>query len=303
MDAIQEITSENVNEFLDHVDTFLLDCDGVLWRGNTLIEGIPDVIEFLRRKNKRLIFVTNNSTKTRAQFTEKMAQLGIRATEEEIFGSAYATAAYLKSINFTKSTYIIGQSSIGEEFENMGLAYRGINEHATTVPLDKLIGDNIIKFDPMIGAVVVGLDTQVNYTKLAFANFHLLNNPDCLFLATNTDPTLPAEIVVPGAGSIVSMVECSSGRKAQVIGKPSQIFMQLVSEMYHLDKKRTCMVGDRLDTDIQFGIDGGLLNTLLVLTGSHQLSHLNDPKYSQSKPKFYIKSLSDLVYLSDKQQQ
>ena len=121
---------------------------------------------------------------------------------------------------------------------------------------------------PQIKAVLVGFDFHVSYAKLAVAH-HLLISPDfpCIFVATNTDATFPAKHgVFPGTGSIVKALETSVGKAPIVTGKPNQVLMECITRESHLDKSRTCMVGDRLNTDIQFGKDAGL-STLLVLTG------------------------------------
>lgn len=90
----------NPAKLIDSVETFLFDCDGVIWRGDVLIDGVPETVEMLRSKGKRLIFVTNNSTKSRKQYGKKFEMLGLDVTEEEIFSSSFAAAAYLMSINF-----------------------------------------------------------------------------------------------------------------------------------------------------------------------------------------------------------
>jgi len=119
--------------FLRSIDTFLLDCDGVIWRGNSIVEGVVESLSLLRRLNKRLIFVTNNSTKSRLQIQKKVQSFGIECTKEEIFGSAYASATYLASLNFKKKAYIVGEKSIGDELDEFGIKYCGINEH-TFIP-------------------------------------------------------------------------------------------------------------------------------------------------------------------------
>jgi len=142
--------------------------------------------------------------------------------------------------------------------------------------------------------VIVGLDTSINYRKLAYAQLHLRNHPECLFLATNTDATFPsAGHMLPGSGTIVGAVELCSGRKALVIGKPSKTLVDLIVHQHGLDKKRTCMVGDRLDTDIQFGLNGGI-STLLVLTGVTTKEDLFSSSTSV-RPHHYIPAFGDLL--------
>uniref|UniRef100_A0A2N9EU32 Phosphoglycolate phosphatase n=1 Tax=Fagus sylvatica TaxID=28930 RepID=A0A2N9EU32_FAGSY len=93
---------KNAEELIDSVETFIFDCDGVIWKGDKLIDGVPKTLDMLRSKGKRLVFVTNNSTKSRKQYGKKFETLGLNVSEEEIFASSFAAAAYLKSINFPK---------------------------------------------------------------------------------------------------------------------------------------------------------------------------------------------------------
>merc|ERR1711943_179041 len=85
-------------KLLDKTKTFIFDCDGVIWKGDSLIEGVPETIAMLREMGKRLIFVTNNSTKSRAGYLKKFLGLGLEITAEEVFSSSFAAAAYLESV-------------------------------------------------------------------------------------------------------------------------------------------------------------------------------------------------------------
>lgn len=133
--------------------------------------------------------------------------------------------------------------------------------------------------------MVCGLDTQINYTKLSKAFQYLTRNPGCHFIATNEDSTFPSSAgLLPGAGCISAPLRYALGRNPVCTGKPagtmldcvkakfvikiifSDSFLKRFSVRVHFDPKRTIMVGDRLNTDILFGQNGGL-TTLLVLTG------------------------------------
>ncbi|XP_074561098.1 phosphoglycolate phosphatase 1A, chloroplastic-like, partial [Curcuma longa] len=118
---------QNVDDLIDSVQTFILDCDGVVWKGDKLIEGVPETLDMLRSKGKRLVFVTNNSTKSRKQYGKKFETLGLSVSEEEIFASSFAAAAYLKSIDFPrdKKVYVIGEDGIIKELELAGFQYLG----------------------------------------------------------------------------------------------------------------------------------------------------------------------------------
>jgi phosphoglycolate phosphatase len=87
-------------KLINSVKTFIFDCDGVIWKGDKLIDGVPETLDMLHAMGKRLVFVTNNSTKSRKQYAKKFDSLGLNVAEEEIFPSSFAAAAYLKSVNF-----------------------------------------------------------------------------------------------------------------------------------------------------------------------------------------------------------
>nr|GMC51459.1 phosphoglycolate phosphatase 2 [Ipomoea batatas] len=121
------LSSHNVKELLDSVNAFLFDCDGVIWKGDKLIDGIPEALDMLHRRGKKLVFVTNNSTKSRKQYAKKFQSLGIPVSEDEIFSSSFAAAMYLKVRNFPtdKKVYVIGEEGILEELELAGFTGLG----------------------------------------------------------------------------------------------------------------------------------------------------------------------------------
>lgn len=217
-------------------------------------------------QGKRILFVTNNSTESRNGYKKKIDGFGIECAREEIWGSSFMAARYLQKIGFTKKAYIVGQSGIADELEEAGIAYRGVEEHAYFPSSTNDVSS--FPVDPEIGAVVVGLDTKITYSKVAYALLHLQSNPGCLLVATNPDNTFPSGggRILPGGGTMVKMIEYCSQMKAEVVGKPSQWFLEQVIDTYKLDRSRTLMVGDKLSTDILFGNQGNI-KTLLVFTG------------------------------------
>ena len=124
-----------------------------------------------------------------------------------------------------------------------------------------------MSLDPSVGVVLCGLDFHLNYLKLSLA-FHYLRH-GAIFLTTNIDTTLPSSSTLfPGAGACSApLVAMLGGKQPTSLGKPSQAMMDSIEGKFRFDRQRACMIGDRLDTDIQFGIEGGLGGTLCVLTG------------------------------------
>jgi len=282
--------------FLDKYDTWLFDCDGVLWNGDKLVEGAKEVLEMLRRQSKSVIFVTNNATKSRKNYKKKFDKLGIDATVDEIFGSAYAAAVYISSVMQLpkdKKVYVIGMSGIEEELKEEGVAYIGGTDPADNTLEPFSLAD--FTLDPSVAVVLCGLDTNINYTKLSKAFQYLTRNEGCTFLATNIDSTFPdSSGLLPGAGSLSAPLRFALGRDPLSTGKPSKTMLDCVRAKHDFDPTRTIMVGDRLNTDILFGREGGV-STLLVLTGITKLAEITGPNASDIVPEYVSESLGDLV--------
>jgi 4-nitrophenyl phosphatase len=146
--------------------------------------------------------------------------------------------------------------------------------------------------DPDVAVVLTGLDFHVNYLKLALAHAYVRRG--ARLLATNIDSTLPMEhALFPGAGAVGAPLVKAAGKEPLSLGKPNQAMMDAIEGKFRLDRKRTCMVGDRLNTDIAFGIEGGLGGTLLVLTGVSKKEEIEEPG-AAVVPSAYVDSLGDL---------
>ncbi|CAM6083514.1 unnamed protein product [Calypogeia fissa] len=282
-------------QLISGVETFVFDCDGVIWKGDKLIDGVPETLDMLRSLGKKLIFVTNNSTKSRKQYGKKFESLGLNVSEEEIFSSSFAAAGYLSSINFPadKKVYIIGEIGIQLELEQAGIKHLGGPEDGDK-KIDLAPG-KYMEHDDEVGAVVVGFDRYVNYYKLQYATLCIRENPGCLFIATNCDAVthLTDAQEWAGGGSMVGAIKGSTKKEPTVVGKPSTFMLDYLADKFKISKKQICMVGDRLDTDILFGQNGGC-KTLLVLSGVTDLKTLQSPENS-IQPDFYTNQLSDLL--------
>ncbi|PFH47600.1 hypothetical protein AMATHDRAFT_151729 [Amanita thiersii Skay4041] len=283
---------------LDKYDTWMFDCDGVLWRGSEIIEGVIEVLHILRCRRKKIIFVTNNAAKSRKSYKSKFDKLGLEVHVDEIYGSAHAAAVYLSSVvklPKSKKVYVIGMKGLEEELEEEGVSYLGgTDPHDNTLHPFSL---DEFHLDPDVAAVVCGLDMSINYTKIAKAFQYLTRNSGCQFIAANEDSTYPASNgILPGAGAVMAPLRHMLGRDPICTGKPSAIMLDCIKAKVKFDPKRTLMVGDRLNTDIEFGHNGGL-STLLVLTGVTSESDISGPNASPTIPDFVVTSLGDLRIL------
>eukprot|EP00585_Thalassiosira_rotula_P011265 CAMPEP_0196159916 /NCGR_PEP_ID=MMETSP0910-20130528/46562_1 /TAXON_ID=49265 /ORGANISM="Thalassiosira rotula, Strain GSO102" /LENGTH=394 /DNA_ID=CAMNT_0041424841 /DNA_START=9 /DNA_END=1194 /DNA_ORIENTATION=- len=318
--------TEPAKDLLPGVDVFIFDCDGVIWRGDSLIDGIPETLAKLRALGKKMYFVTNNSTKSRAGYKKKFDSLGLDVPAEEIFSSSFAAAAYLEQTKFKESgkkVYVVGEVGIQEELDLIGVPHFGGPEDGDKVPdmgpgcmveHDPDVGAVVVGFDgmpedgdkvpdmgpgcmvehdPDVGAVVVGFDRYVNYYKIQYAQLCINENPGCEFIATNTDAVthLTDAQEWAGNGSMVGAIKGCTGQEPTVVGKPSPLMIDYLCDKLGLERGKICMVGDRLDTDILFGTDNGL-KSLLVLSGVTTEDKLLSQENTIT-PDFYADSIVD----------
>ncbi|GAB5371976.1 hypothetical protein AAMO2058_001626000 [Amorphochlora amoebiformis] len=284
---------DKAKDLLDSVDTIIFDCDGVIWKGDTLIDGIPETLDFLRQQGKTIYFVTNNARKSRAGFKKKFDDLGLSISSEEILSSAFAAAAYLDKIGFKvtgKSVYVIGDVGIGEELDLLGIQW-----HGGTADIGKgieLKSGFALPHDENVGAVIVGFDYGINYYKIQYAQLCINENPGCLFIATNLDALthLTDSQEWAGNGAMVGAIKGCTGKEPTVVGKPSPLLIDYLVQKFGLKKDRILMVGDRLDTDILFGKENGL-KSCLTLTGVTTEKKLFDDE-NKIIPDVYVDSIN-----------
>ncbi|KAF4323700.1 hypothetical protein BBI17_001004 [Phytophthora kernoviae] len=289
----QRLTAASWKQWIQGLDAFLFDCDGVLWCGNAPVPGAANMISLLHSLNKRVVFVTNNATNSRATYVKKLASQGITAVEEDIVTSAWATVQYLKQQKVEGKVYMVGEAGLQQELEAEGYQVSGL-EHSDIKGLP-----HVPEIDTETKAVVCGLDRHFSYYKMTYATLCARTIPGCRFIGTNPDQTFPTDgAIIPGGGSLVTMLEAAIGRPPEAVcGKPSQDLLQTILATYKLDPSRTCMVGDRLSTDIEFGNAGGL-HTLLVLTGITHESELSSIDSELHVPDHYVDSVDVLNQLN-----
>ncbi|WP_208559358.1 TIGR01457 family HAD-type hydrolase [Marinilactibacillus kalidii] len=222
---------------------YLIDLDGTMYKGNEPISEAPDFINRLRTAGKPFLFLTNNSTSSPEDVTEKLVnQFGVEAYVNEIYTSSLATADYLKTLG-GQSVYVIGEKGLHEAVARAGFI------------VDEENPDH----------VVVGLDRELTYQKCETATLAIQKGAS--FIATNKDTNLPTERgMVPGAGSLVALIEKATRIKPTFVGKPESIIMNEALKVIGLEKSEVLMVGDNYETDILAGIENEI-DTLLVYTG------------------------------------
>ena len=247
----------------------VIDLDGSVYHGTKLIEGAAEALNRLTERYA-VLFLTNNSTRSRAEYVQRLAQFGIPAVKEQLITSGYAAVRYLQTNYSETRFFVLGSPGLKEE----------LREHQIALCAESCDG------------VLVGLDKEFTYAKLQQALTFLLHG--AVFIATNTDPyLLTSEGIKPGAGSLVAALETASGRKAIVTGKPSAFIAALIQEQLQLPPREILVVGDNLQTDILMGRTGGM-RTTLVLTGA---SKREDVERLRIQPDYVLPSITDLPRL------
>lgn len=222
---------------------YLIDLDGTMYRGTERIEAASDFVKRLADKRIPYLFVTNNSSRTPSQVAAKLRAFDIPAAEEQVFTTSQATANYIFEKKQDATVYVIGEDGLKSAILEKGLKESGENAEF----------------------VAMGIDRDISYEKLSVACLAVRNG--ATFISTNGDIAIPTERgLMPGNGSLTSVVSVSTRTKPIFIGKPESIIMDQALKVLGTNKEETLMVGDYYDTDILAGINAGM-DTLLVHTG------------------------------------
>jgi HAD superfamily hydrolase (TIGR01457 family) len=248
---------------------FLVDLDGVLVRGSAPLPGAPEALSKLQKLGRVVVF-SNNSTRSRRAFAERLQALGFEITPEMIVSSAFIAVRYLLERSGPSSVYAIGEEGLREELTAAG---------------HELVSPEGADF------VVAGLDRGFRYEQLTEALQALLRG--ATFIAANADPVYPtAEGLIPGAGAIVGAIRGMGYPPAEIVGKPSPIAFRVAMETAGVKNAKECLViGDRLDTDIEGAVRAGI-DSVLVFTG---VTRPEDLIHSETQPTFTAESFAALV--------
>ncbi|MBO8176275.1 MAG: TIGR01457 family HAD-type hydrolase [Bacillus sp. (in: Bacteria)] len=245
---------------------YLIDLDGTMYRGKEKIEAAGRFVHRLIDKGLPYLFVTNNSSRTPEQVAEKLNRFDIPTRPEQVFTTSMATANYMYERKPNATVYVIGEEGI------------------RTALLEK--GFKLVEEKPDF--VVVGIDRSITYEKLALACLGVRNG--ATFISTNGDIAIPTERgLLPGNGSLTSVVTVSTQTEPIFIGKPEPIIMEQALKVLGTSKEDTIMVGDNYHTDILAGLRTGI-DTLLVHTGVTTKEALKEVDF---QPTYTVDSLDD----------
>lgn len=233
---------------------YLIDLDGTMYRGNSPIEGAKEFIQLLQQREIPHMFITNNASNTPKATVEKLSGFGIQTTESHILTSAIAAANHVKKEHPGANVYMIGEEGLQEAIKQIGL----------------MITSQSVDY------VMVGLDRQLTYDKLAQASLHLQEG--ARFISTNIDAAVPTDVgFVPGNGAITKAITFATGVEPVFIGKPKSIMLDQAIDQMGLNRDHVIMVGDNYNTDIMAGMNANI-DTLMVLTGVSMRSDIQGRK-------------------------
>jgi NagD protein len=246
---------------------FLIDMDGVIYRGGHLIPGADRFINDLRRAEVPFRFLTNNSQRTRRDVATRLQRLGIDVEPEHVYTCAQATARYLAQQRPGGTAYVIGEGGL----------LTALHEN----------GYSVVDRDP--DYVVVGEGRTLSFEMVEAALKMILGGAK--LIATNLDPNCPTESGLrPGCGATAAMLEAASGVKAFSVGKPSPVMLRGARKELGLTTDQTVVIGDTMETDILGGVQLGF-KTILVLSGGSRREGLDRYAY---RPDKVVDSIGDL---------
>ena len=253
---------------LDSIAAFILDLDGVVYRGQAAIPGAAEFLDYLDGQSLPFTLVTNNATRSPHDHRRRLSEMGVSVSADQILTSATATALYLERQYPTGArVFMIGESGLRTALYEAGFELAQAE----------------------VQAVVVGMDRDVTYSKLKTATILIRNGAQ--FVGTNPDLTFPSEEgLVPGAGAILAAVEAATGVAPIVVGKPEPLLFQQALERMNVEPGRAAVIGDRIETDV-FGGRAAGLTTILVLTGA---ARREDLVKAEVTPDHVLESLAEL---------
>lgn len=254
---------------LQNVKLFLLDLDGTFYLGPNLYPWSLKFMEALKAKGKHHLFLTNNSSASREYYAEKITKMGCKTTPADVFSSTTATIQYLREHEPDATVFVLGTPLMEGELRAGGVT---------------LVNDT-----PDI--VLLGFDKTLTYEKVKQACFWIRAGKT--YIATHPDINCPTEEgPIPDTGAMIEMIAASTGRRPDVIiGKPYPPIIEALFKQYPYKKEEVAMVGDRLYTDIQTGINAGIVS-ILVLSGE-TTSEMYDAW--ENKADFVFNNIGEIV--------
>jgi len=248
---------------------FIVDMNGVLYQSNVALPGVSEFINWLQKEGKQYLFLTNSSDIGTEELSGKILRLtGVKVPAHRFYTSALATAAFLKSQTPLGSAFVIGSSGLQNALFDVGYTVNDVNPDY----------------------VVVGETNHYSFHMIERAVFHVKNGSK--LIGTNKDlmdrvgPTF-----VCSTGALVAPIELITNTKAYFVGKPNPLIMSRAMTTLKTSASETVIIGDRMETDVQAGLELGL-DTVLLLSGVTQKEELKSFAF---KPTLVLDGIKDLL--------
>lgn len=268
---------------LKNIKFFILDMDGTIYLENNRLKGSLLFLKKLKKTNRDYIFLTNNSSKNRADYQKKLAQMKIKVAAAKIINSGEITASYLtqQGTKKSKKIYLLGTNSLKKEMERFG--HQIVNQE-----------ENIREKAERVDYVVLGFDTTLNYQKLWDAHQLILSGVK--YIATHPDLVCPLSgaKTQPDAGAIIELLAASTGKRPLVIGKPSQLTIDYILKKFNLKKSELAVIGDRLYTDLKMAYNAGITG-ILVLSGETKKEDIINLNKDEKNFDFVFQNIKEII--------
>ena len=251
---------------MGNIKAVAFDLDGTIYYGNQVAEGAIETIDFLKSRNMKIVYFSNNSVNTRQQIYEKLCMLGLALDISDVYSSGYASGRYLKEQGLNR-VYCLGSDGLKWQLESQGIT--------------------LSNGESDLDAILVGLDREFSYDKLADALKAF--RPGIKVLACNLDKSYPIEngSLMPGCGALVASLETALGRPVDgIVGKPCPFILNMILQDLGLESKEVLVVGDTEESDIEMAHRSG--TPCILITSSATIS---------SKANYSIQNLGQIRYI------
>ena len=259
-------------ETLRDKELYVFDMDGTIYLGSTVFDFAIRFIDNLRGAGKRVLFFTNNASRSTAVYWDRLTRMGFSPTAEEIMTSADVTVAYLHAYHKDQAVYLIGTKQLEDQFRGAGIRLATGKEDRVDV-------------------VVSSFDTELTYEKLN--DGCRLIRGGATYLCTHPDFNCPTETgFMPDSGAIAALITASTGVSPRCLGKPYPEVVEMMERVTGFSREKTCIFGDRLYTDIALGAKNGVISVLVLTGEGTQEEALSLPE--EDRPTFIFPSLREV---------
>lgn len=243
---------EHLNRLLQ-TKVFVLDMDGTIYLGDKILRGAIEFITKAKQNGRKILYFTNNASKSKQSYLDKLHRLGFPAEQSDIVTSGDVTAEYLMQFHPGKSVYLVGTPQLEQVFLDYGIKLTDGSE---------------------ADIVVSSFDTTLTYEKLVKACDLIRNG--AIFYSTHPDYNCPMENgFIPDSGAICALITASTGKEPRYFGKPHRESAEMMARLCGVSFDEMAIVGDRLYTDIALGKNNGILS-ILVLSGETKIEDITD---------------------------